>query len=126
MRQFHRTSIALLRYAVPRWRGWITIILLTLASSLITVAQPWPMKLLVDHVLSHGTASSWLAKNVARLPLARTPHGFIACVAFARLVFFLLNSAVDIMQNFVWLRVGQGMVYDLSKDLFARLQRRSL
>jgi ATP-binding cassette subfamily B protein len=39
---------------------------------------------------------------------------------------FLVNSALDVVLTRTWIRVGQGMVYDLAADVFSRIQRRSL
>jgi hypothetical protein len=41
----------LLEYARNQRRTLLLIFVLTLASSGLLAAQPWPMKLLVDHVL---------------------------------------------------------------------------
>jgi len=41
----------LLAYAAPHRRAFVVIGLLTLLSSALAALQPWPMKLLVDHVL---------------------------------------------------------------------------
>ena len=47
-------------------------------------------------------------------------------VVVAGLVVFAVNSALDVILTRAWGRVGQQMVYDLSADLFAHVQRRSL
>jgi ATP-binding cassette subfamily B protein/subfamily B ATP-binding cassette protein MsbA len=47
-------------------------------------------------------------------------------VAVAGLIIFVFNSALDIILTFSWIRVGQQMVYDLMRDIFAFVQRRSL
>jgi ATP-binding cassette subfamily B protein/subfamily B ATP-binding cassette protein MsbA len=42
------------------------------------------------------------------------------------LLIFVINSVVDVILTMSWIRFGQRMVYDLAKDLFAHVQRRSL
>ena len=116
----------LLRYALPYWRGWILIVVVTLLSTAFGLLQPWPMKVLVDNVLGNQPVDGTLASITARLPGAGTPQGLLAWVVLATLVVFAVNSMVDVVLTFAWIRVGQRMVYDLAGDLFARIQRRSL
>ena len=58
------------------------------------------------------------------LPCAGLPGGLLAWVALGGLAVFVVNSVVDVILSLAWVRVGQQMVYDLARDLFARLQRR--
>ena len=60
----------LLRYVAAGWRGWAVIIAVTLLSSFLALLQPWPMKVLVDHVLGKQAMAEPLAQAV-RLPLSR-------------------------------------------------------
>jgi ATP-binding cassette subfamily B protein/subfamily B ATP-binding cassette protein MsbA len=46
--------------------------------------------------------------------------------ASGEFVFFALVTALDVLLTMLWIRVGQRMVYDLARDLFGRIQRRSL
>jgi ATP-binding cassette, subfamily B, bacterial len=80
----------------------------------------------VDNVLGDQPVGGMVASVTARLPGAGTPHGLLAWVVLATLVVFALNSMIDVVLTFSWIRVGQRMVYDLAGDLFARIQRRSL
>jgi ATP-binding cassette subfamily B protein/subfamily B ATP-binding cassette protein MsbA len=84
------------------------------------------MKVLVDHVLGREPVSGGLARLTAVLPGAGRPGGMLAWVAFSGLAFFSLNSLFDFLLTCTWVRVGQRMVYDLARDLFAQIQRRSL
>ena len=98
----------LLRYARPYVGGWALIVLATLAGSGLALVQPWPMQVLVDRVLGEGRGE-WLVWVVA-----------------AGVGIFALSSVTDVVSTYLWIRVGQGMVYDLARDLFAQIQRQSL
>jgi ATP-binding cassette subfamily B protein/subfamily B ATP-binding cassette protein MsbA len=115
-----------LRYALTDGRGWALIGVATLLSSALGLLEPWPLKVFVDHVLRHAPLAEPLARLVRILPGAGTGPGLLAWVVLAGLGVFALSSAVDVLLTRAWLRVGQGMVYRLAGDLFARLQRRSL
>src|SRR5207302_1303119 len=47
-------------------------------------------------------------------------------VVIAGFLVFLINSFLDVLVTFGWVRVGQGMVYDFARDLFSDVQRRSM
>jgi len=116
----------LLGYARPYWRGWALIVFVTLLSTAFSLLQPWPMKVLVDSVLGDKPVTGAVAATVDALPGTGSTRGLLAWVVAAGLAIFAINSVVDVVLTFAWIRVGQRMVYDLAGDLFARIQRRSL
>ena len=112
----------LLRYARQDARGLGAILTLTLLASVVTLLLPWPMKVLVDQVLgdeNRSALTSWL-------PGGATDGGLLAWVVAATLVLFALVSTLDVVLTHLWVRVGQGMVLRLQRDVFARMQRRSM
>ncbi|MDQ5851718.1 MAG: ABC transporter ATP-binding protein/permease, partial [Chloroflexota bacterium] len=116
----------LLRYAMPYWKRRVLIVTMTLLSIPFSLLQPWPMKIVVDHVLGQAPMSGTLAHIAGLLPGATTPEGLLAWVVVAGLGIFAVNSTVDVILTISWIRVGQAMVYDLARDLFAHIQRRPL
>ncbi len=115
-----------LRYAVPGWKGWLLIGTGTLLSTAFGLLRPWPMKILVDHVLAAQPMAEPLAAVVRLLPAGENASGLLVWVVLAEVVIFLVNSLTDVVLTRTWLRVGQRMVYDLAANLFARVQRFSL
>jgi ABC-type multidrug transport system fused ATPase/permease subunit/GT2 family glycosyltransferase len=116
----------LLPYAAKFWRGWLFILALTLLSTAVSLAQPWPLKVLVDYVLSAQPLSSVIAQIAAALPGTGTREGLLVWVVLAGVLLFLATGALDTLLTYSWVRVGQTMVYTLARDLFARILRRSL
>jgi ATP-binding cassette, subfamily B, bacterial len=113
-------------YAAPQRRGLALIVAATLLGSAAALLQPWPLKLLVDHVLGTEAPSPAVARLLDLLPGADAPGGLLLWVVAGGLLLFALTSVVEVVLTFGWIRVGQRMTYDLAQDLFARLQRRSL
>jgi ATP-binding cassette subfamily B protein/subfamily B ATP-binding cassette protein MsbA len=122
MHKFRR----LLAYAAPHRRAFVVIGLLTLLSSALAALQPWPMKLLVDHVLDSAPAPAALQSVVRALHLSPTPLGLLVIIVLAGLVLFALNCVIELLVTRGWTARGRRMVFDVAEDLFARLQRRSL
>jgi ATP-binding cassette subfamily B protein/subfamily B ATP-binding cassette protein MsbA len=116
----------LLRYTVADWRGWALIAGLTLLSSAAALLQPWPMQVLLDHVLDRQPMGAPLAWAVRLLPGGGTVGGLLVWAVLAGLAVFVINSAIDVILTRAWTQVGQRMVYRLAGDLFAHIQRRSL
>jgi len=121
MRKYQR----LLVYAAPHRRVFAVIALLTLFSSALAALQPWPVKLLVDHVL--GSAAFPLPiRNLFRV-MGWNPSqsSMLLLVVMGGLILFALNAVAEFVVVRGWTVRGRRMVFDLSEDLFARLQRRS-
>jgi ATP-binding cassette, subfamily B, bacterial len=116
----------LFSYAVPHARGWVTIVAATTLSTTLSLLQPWPVKVLVDHVLGDEPMHGTVGALAERLPWADTPGGLVVWVVAAGLLIFAVNSALEVVLSLRWTTVGRQMVYRLARDLFARVQRRSL
>jgi ATP-binding cassette subfamily B protein len=122
MRAYRR----LLGYAAPYWRGWAGIVLATILGTALSLLQPWPVKVIVDHVLGGVPIPAGLAPVVGWLPGAEEPRGLLAWAVAAGLAIFAVSSALDAVLTIAWTRAGRRTVYDLAADLFARILRRSL
>ncbi|MBO0728417.1 MAG: ABC transporter ATP-binding protein, partial [Acidimicrobiaceae bacterium] len=111
-----------MRYVGRRRLGWFAIAALTVANSVIALLVPVPLAILTDNVLGRRTPPSY----VAVLPGTGSRTGILVWVVVAGLAIFALASVVDALVTTLWIRVGQGMVLDLSVDTFSCLLRRSL
>jgi ATP-binding cassette subfamily B protein/subfamily B ATP-binding cassette protein MsbA len=89
-----------------------------IAEVMLAVVAPWPMKWLIDHVLGSTPAAGWLA--------AFDHSSLLWICAVATVTVFAAGAALNLFQSWVSVGVGQGLIYDLSADLFAHVQRLSL
>jgi ATP-binding cassette subfamily B protein/subfamily B ATP-binding cassette protein MsbA len=89
---------------------------------LITGAEllkPWPLKIIIDHVLT-GKALAWsMAAGWSRETLL-----FVTCLAMIAVYLFL--GILNIINNYTTIRMGQSMVNDLRGTVYNHLQRLSL
>jgi ATP-binding cassette subfamily B protein/subfamily B ATP-binding cassette protein MsbA len=116
----------LLKYALPHWRGWVVVIVGTLISTCLALAQPWPMQMLIDNVFGQKPLGDASVRILSILPIAATKQGLLFVLIVLGLVLFVLNAITDAILTCAWMRIGQKMVYRLGGDLFARVLRRSL
>ena len=94
------------------------------AAALIGLLAPWPLKVVVDHVLGHEPMPPWLARLAGGA--GRSP---VVLIVFAVLVGFLINflgDALTVLDSFLNTTIEQNMVLDFRSDLFRHAQRLSL
>jgi ATP-binding cassette subfamily B protein/subfamily B ATP-binding cassette protein MsbA len=89
---------------------------------LITGAEllkPWPLKVIIDHVLNGnplfwGFAAAW----------SRDALLLASCLSLVAI--YLLLGGLNVINNYTTIRIGQGMVNDLRGAVYNHLQRLSL
>ncbi len=93
---------------------------LSLASSLIALVHPWPLTLLVDHVIGSEPMPAWMTG------FNWSARQWLAAVAIAGVVLVAIELCLDLLIQVGWIRIGQQTVVDLTRKMFAHLQRRSV
>jgi ATP-binding cassette subfamily B protein len=98
----------ILRYFRPYWGTWALILLCVFASALLGLLPPLLIKTLIDSALptGDGTLLNLLALGMILVPL--------------------VAGLVGVGQNYLNMRVGQAIMFDLRNDLYQNLQRQSL
>ncbi|HKX61825.1 MAG TPA: ABC transporter ATP-binding protein [Verrucomicrobiae bacterium] len=116
----------LLAHARPHARTFALIAALSLFSSALVALQPWPIKLVLDSVLQKQPLPSFLQPVFAMFAKEPSPAILVGILAIAGLLITALHIGSESLLAWNWTRTGRRMVFDLSENLFARLQRRSL
>jgi ATP-binding cassette subfamily B protein/subfamily B ATP-binding cassette protein MsbA len=101
------------------------LVLLVLIGAGMTVLMPWPMKLIVDHVLS----AEPLPENLAWLStLTGTAEAseLLVWLVFSTLLLFVVSRGVQVLKAYIEDGVGNRMMYSLGGELFEHLQCLSL
>ncbi|MBD0385466.1 MAG: ABC transporter ATP-binding protein [Nostoc sp. C3-bin3] len=117
--------LRLARYALVRWHGLTFVMVLMLINVGLNVLKPWPLKLIVDSVLSNQSLPNsvvWLKT----LPSSESNIQLLGWLAGATIFLFLSSEGVRLIQEYVGAGVANQMVYDLGAALFDRLQHLSL
>jgi ABC-type multidrug transport system fused ATPase/permease subunit len=118
--------LRLLRY-LRSHLGELTIILISMSFMIgFEVLQPWPLKILVDHILGQQPLPESLQETAKVLPGLTGVQGLLAWVCAGMVLLFLASTAMSMLHTRAAVRLGQRMVYDLGSDLFLHLQRLSL
>jgi subfamily B ATP-binding cassette protein MsbA len=116
------TFIRFRGFIVPYRRRLAGGALCTLASSALALAQPWPLKIIVDNVL-HGKPADVPGLTFVT-DLSRTALLNAAVVGFVAIL--LLGALFDYLGTYLMDSSGVRMVGEIREAVFSRLQRLSL
>jgi ATP-binding cassette, subfamily B, bacterial len=112
------------RYARPELGSLTALSGLALLGAGLSALAPWPLKLIVDHVLPGKqlpAAAAWLEG----LPGFTGQSGALAWLAGGTILVFLANGGLSNVSRYLEAGLGARMSYALGEALFAHLQRLS-
>jgi len=119
--------IRLIRELIRPYRGTLVIILLAMmVETAMSLATPWPLKIIIDNVVGHHKMSPWLADMLRRWMDGKHQMHIAALAAIAYVVIALLGALATYIDNYYTESVGQYVANDLRLRTFHHLQRLSL
>jgi ATP-binding cassette subfamily B protein len=127
--KFERGEKGSLRYILPlflsHWRRICLALLAMVLDAMVAVMRPWPLKVVIDRVLSHKPSRVPLIHMwLDQAPFTKMQILYGCCAAV------LLIAVITGLTSYCYTRllgsVGQRFVYELRRDLFAHMQRLSL
>ena len=113
------------RYAVPERRRLGVLFAFMLVGIALEALMPWPLKLILDHVLTGDPLPAGLAWLRA-LPGAAHDPGLLAWLVLSVLIVFVASKGVLLVRSILQSGVGARMQYSLAQDVLAHLQALSL
>lgn len=117
--------LRLSRYALPHKKMLFLLATLTLANVLLNVIIPWPIKLIVDNVLTDREIPNYISW-ITLLPGGGTKVFLLAWLAFSTIIIFILIELVKTIQDYQRIGLSRTMVYKLGKKLLLHIQNLSL
>ena len=105
------------------YRGWVAIVLLAmLIETAMSLASPWPLKIVLDSVLDEVPVPAWLAWLL--------PEGnrfaLLNAAVIATVVIAILQAGGAYLNSFYSSNIGQWIAHDLRQTMYAHLQRLSM
>jgi ATP-binding cassette subfamily B protein len=94
--------------ARPYWRGVVIMLATMFLISLISLIPPLLIRDLLDNALPNGDSSR------------------ITLLAIGMILVPVINGLLGVVQRFSGARIGEGMIHDLRRSVYAHLQRMSL
>jgi ATP-binding cassette, subfamily B, bacterial len=103
--------------------AYLSVLLIFLGAAL-SVLAPWPLKVLIDHVLDQKPLSPFLKSLLA--PIADHRGLLLIAIASATLLIAVLQNAITVLNEYVTTKIDQSMVLDFRSDMMQHAQRLSL
>jgi ABC-type multidrug transport system fused ATPase/permease subunit len=99
-------------------------VLLTILSSLAALLTPWPLKVVVDHVLERHPIAPGLAQVLG--PAAGDRGDLLLVAVLAGLALALAVNGLHVLHNYVNTKIDQHITMDFRSQLFLHAQKMSL
>lgn len=122
--------LRLIRELIRPYRGTLIVILFAmLVESLMSLAAPWPVKVILDNVVASHHLPKYLDKLLASRLATSLGHGKLEIAALAAVAVVLIaaiGSIASYIDNYFTESVGQRVAHDLRMRTYEHLQRLSL
>jgi ABC-type multidrug transport system fused ATPase/permease subunit len=119
--------MGLIRELLRPYRGSLAVILVAmLVQSTMTLAAPWPLKIVLDNVVVSKKLTPWMADFLRPLLVHGHRVHLAEVAALAVVLIALLNAAASYAANYFTESVGQWVANDLRMRTYHHLQYLSL
>ncbi|MEP7329070.1 MAG: ABC transporter ATP-binding protein [Betaproteobacteria bacterium] len=116
----------LVRSLLRPYHRWVLIIFVAmLVETLMSLAAPWPLKIVLDNALGKHPLPEWL-HWVHDLGIDRTTMGLALFAGIATLMIAVLDAIASYIDNYYTESVGQWVAHDLRIRIYDHLHRLSL
>ena len=115
----------LMRYVKPYRFSFVLFIGISLVEIFIGLIVPWSMKILVDNVLGDESLPKVIVPIVNAFSLT-SKTSLLVGVCIGGLLIGLFSDFISLVHTQMQVGIGQKMVLDAQRDLFAHLQKLSL
>lgn len=112
-----------LRLVRPYWRWLLVVAVAMVVETVMSLAQPRPLKIVLDSVFGSEPAPALLTPLVGEGADALT---LLNLAVGATVVIALLQAANAYLNAFYTVSIGQWVAHDLRQSVYAHLQRRSM
>ncbi len=121
-RQLTRLVLQLVR----PYRGWLVIVFIAMLVEIaMSLAAPWPLKLVLDDALVHHKLPSWLAW-AHDYGIGRNTLGVALFAGLSTLLIAIIAAIATYVDNYYTTSIGQWVANDLRVRMWEHLHRLSL
>jgi len=109
----------------PYKKGLAVVFAAMMAETAMSLAAPWPLKIVLDTALGDHPLPHWL-QWVHDAGIDRDVAGVALLAAVATIIIAVIGSVASYIDNYWTESVGQYVAHDLRQRIYAHLQRLSL
>ena len=103
---------------------WLGLLAIS-GESVADLLEPWPLKIVLDNVISHKAQHGWLISLIHKTA-GTEPHQVLIFACCAVILIALLDAVCSYSEKYITTSVGQWVTHDLRRMLYAHVQRLSL
>ncbi|HNC52984.1 MAG TPA: ABC transporter ATP-binding protein [Accumulibacter sp.] len=119
-------KIRLVRQLLAPYHRWLAVILgAMLVETAMSLAGPWPLKIILDNVVGNRKAPHWL-DSLRFIDLSGDKMELAAVAGAMVVVIALLGAVASYVENYYTESVSQWVAHDLRMRVYDHLQRLSL
>jgi subfamily B ATP-binding cassette protein MsbA len=108
----------------PHWGALSLAFIAVLGESITDVLEPWPLKIVFDHVFGSKKLPDWLATLTS--PIGSDKFSILNFAVLAVLVIAVFGAISSYCEKYLTTSVGQWVMHDLRRVLYSHIQRLSL
>jgi ABC-type multidrug transport system fused ATPase/permease subunit len=121
-----REMFALIRELVRPYTGWLVIVLIAmLIETAMSLASPWPLKVVIDSVLGSHPLPEWL-RALKDFSVGDSKAGLALLAGIGVVSIAIVGAIATYIDNYYTESVGQWVANDLRIRIYDHLQRMSL
>ncbi len=111
---------------VRPYRKWLVLIFIAMvAETMLGLAAPWPLKIVIDHVIAHNELPAWLSW-MKMFHLSESNIELAAAAAILLIVITVLGAIAGYLNSYFTESVAQYVANDVRQQVYHHLQRLSL
>jgi ABC-type multidrug transport system fused ATPase/permease subunit len=110
----------------PYRRTLVFILLAMLLETAMSLATPWPLKIILDNVVGHHKLTPWFDHLLGPLLESGSRLHVAALAALAFVIIAVIGAVASYIDNYYTESVGQWVAHDLRMRMYQHLQRLSL
>src|SRR5947209_7963502 len=119
-------KIQITRLLRPYWKQLAVAFAAIMAESATDLLEPWPLKVVFDHVFGGKQMPAWLAHLIGGTLGLSSPFAVLNFAALAVILIAAVSAVSTYAEKYLTTSVGQRVMHDLRHTLYNHIQRLSL
>jgi ATP-binding cassette, subfamily B, bacterial len=108
----------------PHWKGVAVALVAVVGITAADLLQPWPLKVVLDHVLAGRPVPGWLASVIDSFGGDKNIILMFAVMSVA--VITVIDSVSSYIETYVMTSIGQWVAHDIRQKVYHHIERLSL
>jgi ABC-type multidrug transport system fused ATPase/permease subunit len=112
-----------LRFVRPYWKWLIVVVIAILIETAMSLASPWPLKIVLDSVLGQRQMPGWLSWLAVR---DAGQLAVLVAAVIATVIIAVFQAVGNYLNTYYTSNIGQWVAHDLRQTVYAHLLRLSM